>query len=93
MTVGQKIKLIREQREMSLAQAAIGAEVTRQRFWQLENDVSDNPSIKTLAQVANGLHCSVLDIIEGTIYDNSVPANDTDLPCANAEGCKFFKAK
>lgn len=93
MTIGQRIRQIRENQNIGLAEAAKEAGLTRQRLWQIEQDTSDNPGIKTLAQVSKGIHGSVIDIIRGTIYDSAESTNDTDLPCANAEKCPFFKEK
>lgn len=93
MTIGQRIRQIRENKNIRLADAAKEAGLTRQRLWQIEQDTSDNPGIRTLSQVSKGLHCSVADIINGTIYDSGNNSQSFEFPCANADKCPFFKKK
>jgi DNA-binding XRE family transcriptional regulator len=94
MTIEQRIRQIRENNGIGLAEAAKEAGLMRQRLWQIEQDTSDNPSIKTIAQVAKGIHCTTNDIIHGTIYDNGAPASSgSGLPCVNSDKCPFFKEK
>ena len=73
-----------------------GSNYNRQRIWQFENDGVDNPRLKSLEEVANGLGCSVFDILDeplGRFYDAPISNPDFDKPCEHAKECCFFKCK
>ncbi len=94
MTIGQKIKQIREDKGLTLAEVAFVADITRQRLSAIENDTSGCPAIPTLQRIAKGLHCSVIDIIAeplGEEYKLEIKKKDCSLPCEYAHECCFYE--
>ncbi len=100
MTIGQKIKEIRESKGWTLEQVANLTGLTRQRIQAIENG-KGYPLIPTLIKFSKVLGCSVADILneplELGLKNGIIPAEPkkkpTDYPCANAEKCMFFTRK
>lgn len=64
--MGENLKLMREKRELSqaeLAQIAHISKRTLQDYEQSRHNI-DGANIKTLAKLANALQCSITDILE-----------------------------
>lgn len=94
MTIGQKMKQIREDKGMTLAEVAFVANISRQRLSALENDKTGTPSIPIIQRIAKGLHCSVLDIIAEPLGETdkiAVHRKDCSLPCIHAQECCFYE--
>ena len=94
MTIGQKMKQIREDKGMTLAEVAFVANISRQRLSALENDKTGTPSIPIIQRIAKGLHCSVLDIIAEPLGEEdkvAVHRKDCSLPCEYAAECCFYE--
>lgn len=91
MTIGQKIREIRQSLGLTMEEVAKGAGLTRQRIYSIETDMY-MPTIPTIQLVANGLHCSPMDILTepltGEHEKNLVPKA---APCANSGFCPFYK--
>lgn len=87
MTVGEKIRQIRESQGMTLEEVGNLANMSRQRVQQLE--VSKTiPTIPALQNLAKGLHCSLLDLI---IEPLGLDSNQRNSPCVNSNICPFYK--
>lgn len=94
MTIGEKMKQIREDKVLTLAQVAFVANISRQRLSAIENDPKGTPSIQTIQRLANALHCSVLDIIcepLGLDKEVVVKKKDCSAPCEYASECCFYE--
>lgn len=99
MTIGQKIKEIREARHMTQMQVANITNLTRQRVQAIEHGTGC-PLIPTLMRVSEALGCSLLDLINEPL-ELGLPERKidpeakkpTDYPCTNAEKCPFFKKR
>ena len=91
MTIGQKIKEIRQRNSLSMEDVAKASGVTRQRIFAIESD-KYFPTIPTIQLMAKGLHCSPMDILTepltGEHEKNLVPKA---APCANSGFCPFYK--
>lgn len=100
MTIGQKIKEIRESKGWTLEQVANLTGLSRQRVQAIENGTG-YPLIPTLIKFSKVLGCSVVDLLNeplelGLKHDRihqEPKKKPTDYPCANAEKCMFFKKK
>ena len=99
MTIGHKIKEIREAKGWTLEQVANLTNLSRQRIQAIENGTG-YPLIPTLIKLSKALDCSVADILneplELGLQNGEIPAEPkgpTDYPCANAEKCMFFKKR
>lgn len=94
MTIGEKMKQIRENKALTLAQVAFVANISRQRLSAIENDPKGTPSIQTIQRLANALHCSVLDIIcepLGIKEEVVFKRKDCSAPCEYAAECCFYE--
>jgi transcriptional regulator with XRE-family HTH domain len=95
MTIGQKIKEIRELKGMTLEGVANLTGISRQRVQAIEAGTG-YPLIPTIQKIANALRCPLRDILNEPLelyLDDPKPMEDTDCPCANSSICPFFKKK
>ena len=95
MTIGQKIKEIRELKGMTLEGVANLTGISRQRVQAIEAGTG-YPLIPTIQKIANALRCPLRDLLDEPLelyLDAPEPLKDTDCPCANAENCMFFKKR
>ena len=100
MTIGQKIKEIREAKDWTLEQVANLTGLTRQRILAIENGTG-YPLVPTLIKISDALGCSVVDLLNEPLglglpvrrFGPEPKKKPTDYPCANAEKCMFFKKK
>jgi transcriptional regulator with XRE-family HTH domain len=95
MTIGQKIKEIRELKGMTLEGVANLTGISRQRVQAIESSTG-YPMISTIQKIAKALGCPLRDILNEPLelyLDAPAKTDDTDYPCANAEKCPFFKKK
>jgi len=95
MTIGQKIKEIRESKDMKQIELARLCNMDRQQLQAIEVSTG-YPLIPTIQKIANALRCPLRDLLDEPLelyLDAPEPLKDTDCPCANAEKCMFFKAK
>ncbi|HBT63490.1 MAG TPA: hypothetical protein DEB10_02355 [Ruminococcaceae bacterium] len=93
MTIGQKIKEIRESKGWTLEQVANLTNMSKQRIQAIEIS-GNNIRIPTIQKISDALHCPLRDILNEPLelyLDDPNPMEDTDCPCANAENCMFFK--
>lgn len=84
MTIGEKIRQIREDKGLTLAEVAFVADISRQRMSAIENSQTGVPSLPTIQRIAKGLHCSELDII-------CEPLGIEHEQCVNKSICPFYK--
>jgi transcriptional regulator with XRE-family HTH domain len=95
MTIGQKIKEIRESKDMKQIELARLCNMDRQQLQAIE--VSNGyPRIQTLMKIAKAMRCPLRDILNEPLklgLDIPPAKSDTDYPCANAEKCMFFKKR
>jgi len=64
MTIGEKIKELRERREMNLSRLAELAGVSKGYLSSLEREQARNPSVDTLAKIAEALGVRSTDLME-----------------------------
>ena len=97
MTIGQKIKEIREAKGWTMEQVANLTNLSRQRIQAIESGTG-YPLIPTLIKFSKVLGCSVVDFLNEPLELGLPERKDQrqkppDYPCANAEKCMFFKPK
>ena len=94
MTIGQKIREIREEKGMTLDQVGNISRISKQQLQAIEVS-SGYPRIQTLIKIAKALGCPVRDILNEPLNLGLpvTPTKDTDFPCKNADKCPFFKKK
>ena len=82
MTIGQKIREIRQRKGMTLKEVSekCGIPSTKLNFYELDNGL---PTISTLQKIATGLDCSIFDIIDE-------PLGREQSRCIHAEKCVFY---
>ena len=87
MTVGQRIREIREEKGMTLEQVGNLCALSRQRVQKIESS-GNNLKIVTIQKIANALRCSVIDILDIPL---GLGTDKKSGCCANAENCMSFK--
>ena len=95
MTIGEKIKEIRESKGWTLEQVANLTNMSKQRIQAIEIS-GNNIRIPTIQKISDALRCPLRDILNEPLelyLDDPKPMEDTDCPCANAENCMFFKKR
>ena len=95
MTIGEKLREIRESKGMTQEQVGNLTNMTRQRVQAIE-DGDGYPLMKTIISFSQALRCPLRDILNEPLELHLAapdPLKDTDCPCENAEGCMFFKKK
>ena len=83
--LGARIKVIREERGLSLSDLARSCEVTKGYLSQLEHGKATNPSVEAVKKIAQGLGVSLSDLLE----EPTAPPPDASLP----EGLRSFLAQ
>jgi transcriptional regulator with XRE-family HTH domain len=78
---GEKIKQIRESKNISVRQAAIKADMSHSYLSQIENGLREIPSKKVLIKMAKGLRMTETEIfkIAGFIPDDGNDIKEVDL--------------
>ena len=95
MTIGEKLREIRESKGMTQEQVGNLTNMTRQRVQAIE-DGDGYPLMKTIISFSKALRCPLRDILNEPLelyLDAPIKSSDTDYPCANAANCMFFKKK
>lgn len=64
MSVSQKIRQLREEKELSLNKLAETAGVSKAYLSQLENNVSKQPSAEVLLKIASALGTTIADLLD-----------------------------
>ena len=64
MNLGQKIRQLRKEKELSLNKLAENAGISAAYLSQLENDVSKQPSAEILLKVASALGATIADLLD-----------------------------
>lgn len=93
MTVGEKLREIRESKGMTQEQVGNLTNMSRQRVQAIESG-NGYPLIKTIVSFSQALRCPLRDILNEPLQlylDTPAKTDGTDSPCANAEKCPFFK--
>lgn len=73
--LGDKIKLIRENKKMGLNETAELAGISGSYLSNIENGIKKNPSMKTLSKIASALKVSVDDFFRGEELNNNSDAD------------------
>lgn len=98
MTIGAKIRELREEKGISVEQLGNMCDISRQRMAAIESG-KGYPLIPTLMKVSKAIGCSLFDLLNEPL-ELSAPSKKmsaekqqkpTDSSCANAEKCMFFK--
>lgn len=77
MKLGEKIKSIRKQKNMSLRELAQITGLSKTTLSDLENDAK-NPSLETLQKVSKALEISIADLISATESEDDLVASARD---------------
>ena len=77
MKLGEKIKSIRKQKNMSLRELAQITGLSKTTLSDLENDAK-NPSLETLQKVSKALEISIADLISATESEDDLVASVRD---------------
>lgn len=77
MKLGEKIKSIRKQKNMSLRELAQITGLSKTTLSDLENDAK-NPSLETLQKVSKALEISIADLISVTESEDDLVASARD---------------
>jgi len=72
MTVGERIKLKREELELSQKELADKAEVSYSFMSDIENE-KKKPSLPTLEKIATALNCTSAELLGGDSAFNEIP--------------------
>ena len=78
MTIGERIRQYRAQKDVTLNKLAVLADVSPAYISQLENNKSGSPSVEIVQKIAKALEISVLDLLSDT---------QSERICGN---CRFF---
>lgn len=73
MTLGQRVRRLREQRGYSLSELARRAGISRSYLYQIENDAS-SPTHEKLEELAQALEVGLQDLLGLAAPSSSVPA-------------------
>lgn len=71
MNLGQKIRHLRKEKELSLNKLAERAGVSTAYLSQLENDVSKQPSAEILIKIASALGTTIADLLDQPVRVHS----------------------
>jgi transcriptional regulator with XRE-family HTH domain len=63
MKIGKKLLLIRKSKKISQAELSLLSGISQSYISDLETE-KKTPTLNVIAKLANGLNCSVLDLIE-----------------------------
>lgn len=81
-TIGQRLREIRENLELSVAEVSKKSGLPKQKIYYYELD-KGMPTIPTLQKLAKGLDCTIFDIIDE-------PLGRTQSGCIHADSCMFY---
>ena len=92
MTIGEKIREIRESKKWTLEQVANLTGMSRQRVQAIESSTG-YPMISTIQKIAKALGCPLRDILNEPLQLDlpNTPMKETEYPCANAGKGPFYK--
>ncbi|QPC47684.1 helix-turn-helix domain-containing protein [Mangrovibacillus cuniculi] len=79
MTIGDRVRTYRINREMSLSELAKKADVAKSYLSSIERNVQQNPSITFVKKVSEALHVSVDHILQDELEMNKVDPEYVDL--------------
>ncbi|GMB10231.1 MAG: helix-turn-helix domain-containing protein [Candidatus Improbicoccus devescovinae] len=82
MTIGEKIKEIRKNKNLAIKQVSEKCGIPGSKITFYETD-KGMPTIPTLQKLAEGLDCSIFDIIEESL-------GRSRSKCIHAEKCMFY---
>ena len=68
MNLSQKIRQLREKKELSLNKLAEMAGISKAYLSQLENDVSKQPSAEILLKIASALGTTIADLLDKPVH-------------------------
>ena len=71
MNLGQKIRQLRKEKELSLNKLAENAGISAAYLSQLENDVSKQPSAEILLKIASALGTTIADLLDQPVRVHS----------------------
>ena len=80
MKLGQKIRQLREEKELSLNGLAEEAGISKAYLSQLENDVSKQPSAEILLKIASALGITIADLLDQPVRVYAEDFEDEDIP-------------
>ena len=95
MTIGEKIRELREAKGITVEGLGNLCGITRQRMQAIETSPG-YPLIPTIQKIARALGCPMRDLLDEPLELHLAapdPLKNTDCPCENAEKCMFFKAR
>lgn len=72
MTIGDRVRTYRIDREMSLSELAKKADVAKSYLSSIERNVQQNPSIMFVRKVSEALHVSVDHILQDELEINKI---------------------
>lgn len=84
-TIGQKLREIRENLKLSVAEVSKKSGLPKQKIYYYELD-KGMPTIPTLQKLAKGLDCTIFDIIDE-------PLGRTQSKCIHADRCIFYNKR
>ncbi|MDE0084286.1 MAG: helix-turn-helix transcriptional regulator [Candidatus Poribacteria bacterium] len=80
MDLGQKIRKLRKEKELSLNKLAENAGISKAYLSQLENDVSKQPSAEILLKIASALGITIADLLDQPVRVYAEDFKDEDIP-------------
>lgn len=80
MDLGQKIRKLRKEKELSLNKLAENAGISKAYLSQLENDVSKQPSAEILLKIASALGITIADLLDQPVRVHVEDFEDEDIP-------------
>ena len=80
MDLGQKIRQLREEKELSLNKLAEKAGISKAYLSQLENDLSKQPSAEILRKIASVFSMTIADLLDQPVRVFAEDFEDEDIP-------------
>ena len=80
MDLGQKIRQLREEKELSLNKLAEKAGISKAYLSQLENDLSKQPSAEILRKIASAFSMTIADLLDQPVRVFAEDFEDEDIP-------------
>ena len=85
MDLGQKIRQLREEKELSLNKLAEKAGISKAYLSQLENDLSKQPSAEILRKIASAFSMTIADLLDQPVRVFAEDFEDEDIPAVLRE--------
>lgn len=82
MNIGMRIRELRTLREWSLADLAAKTGLSKSFLWKLETRPSTNPSVKTIARLADALGATAAYLVDGS--------SSPSIPHSLADAMKLY---